>query len=216
MKNRVLLAVLVLIGCMILGVFFGIYKSNYYQTGVTTGPGIPGLLWPNPKLIGSFQVVDQRGHPFGQQQLTGKWSFLFFGYTHCPDVCPVTLSVMNQAHAKLAAQNAADNVQMIFASVDTKRDTPEQMASFVGYFNKDFIGLTGSEEQIASFTRQIGIVYALGEETAPGEYLVDHSASVFLVSPAGQMLAIFSAPQQADDMVARFIAIRDFVAGQNN
>ena len=216
MKNRVLLSALLVIGCVVLGAAVGVYTSKYYQTDTTAKPDIPGLLWPNPKLIGAFSVIDQHGQPFGLQQLAGKWSFLFFGYIHCPDVCPITLSVMNQVYEKLAAQNVADNVQMIFVSVDPKRDTPEQLTSYVSYFNKSFIGLTGTEEQIDSLTNQIGIVHVLGEETAPGEYLVDHSASVFLVSPSGQMLAVFSTPQETEDMVTRFIAIRDFVSQQSH
>ena len=210
MKNRVLLSVIFVFSCLVLGAVLGIYTSRYYQTQSEQKPDIAGLLWPNPKLISPFQVVDQNNQSFGLENLSGKWSFLFFGYTHCPDICPITLSVLAQVYTKLAAGNEAENVQIIFVSVDPARDTPEQVAEYVSYFNRNMTGLTGTEQQIETLTSQIGVVHAINQETAPGEYLVDHSASVFLVSPAGQMLGIFSAPHSVDDIVSRFNRIREF------
>lgn len=216
MKNRVLLSAAFVLGCLVLGLILGIFTSRYYQTDTELKPEVEGLLWPNPKLIHAFQMVNQNNQPFGLENLSGKWSFLFFGYTHCPDICPITLSVLSQVYNKLAAVNQAENIQIIFVSVDPERDTPEQVAEYVNYFNKNMTGLTGTEQQIETLTSQIGIVHAINQETAPGEYLVDHSASVFLVSPSGQLLAIFSAPQALDDIVNRFKKIREFYSHLEN
>lgn len=211
MKNRILQATILIIGCTVLGGGLGILTSRYYPPGAPAKPEIEGLLWPNPRAVGAFRVLDQNGIPFGLEELSGKWSFLFFGYTHCPDICPVTLAVLGQVYNKLAEQKLADNIQVIFVSVDPGRDTPDVMKSYVNYFNKNFIGLTGNEEQIDGLARQIGIVHMRGEDTAPGEYTVDHTASVFLISPDNKLLGIFSAPQAADDIISRFQAIRNFI-----
>lgn len=215
MKNRVLQSIVLVIACLSLVAGLGLYTSRYYSAKTTVKPDIEGLLWPNPRVLQQFDVVDQSNRPFNLDNLQGKWSFLFFGYTHCPDVCPITMALLNQAWKKLAAQNQTENVQMIFVSVDPERDTPEQVAEYVKYFNKDFIGLTGTEDQVGSLANQIGVVHVKDKESAPGEYLVDHSASVFLISPTGQWLAIFSSPHDADNIVNRFIAIREFISKQN-
>jgi protein SCO1 len=211
MKIRVLQIVILIISCIVLGAVMGIFSSRYYQTGKSIKPDIAGLLWPNPKEIGPFKVLDQDGNSFGVEELTGKWSFLFFGYTHCPDVCPVTLTVLSQVYNKLAEQGQADNIQIIFVSVDPERDTPDVINSYVKYFNNNLIGLTGNVEQISSLARQIGIAHVRGDETAPGEYLVDHTASVFLISPVHKWLGIFSVPHTVEDIISRFQAISNFI-----
>ena len=214
MKNRVLISALLVIICVALGIGAGIYTARYHNPDTAVKPDIDGFLWPNPRSIQPFSVVDQHGNPFDLDNLSGKWSFLFFGFTHCPDICPITLSLLNQVQEKLAINNTTDNLQIIFVSVDPGRDTPEQVAEYVNYFSKDMIGLTGTDEQIADFARQIGVVYVENEETAPGDYFVDHSASVFLISPAGQWVGIFSAPHQVNDIVNRFNSISDFINKQ--
>jgi protein SCO1/2 len=210
MKNRVLLSALFVIVCVALGAGVGIYTTRYHNPGGEIKPDIAGFLWPNPRVIQPFDVVDQNGNPFGLENLTGKWSFLFFGFTHCPDICPITLSLLTQVEEKITT----DNLQIIFVSVDPKRDTPEQVMEYVHYFSKDMIGLTGTDEQIAGLARQIGVLYVENEETAPGDYFVDHSASVFLISPSGQWVGIFTAPHEVNDIVNRFNAISDYINKQ--
>lgn len=211
MQNRVLKASLFLLACLIVGIVAGVFTSKYYLSEPARRPEINGLLWPNPKTIGPFTMVTQDNIPFTQEDLSGHWSFLFFGYTHCPDVCPITLSVMDHVYRQLQENNQAGKVQMIFVSVDPQRDTPAELSPYLDYFNDDFIGLTGSREQLESLTRQMGIAYARGKETAPGEYLVDHTASIFLLSPNNKWIGIFSSPHDKQDITDRFLAIRDFM-----
>ena len=210
MKNRVLLSALFVIVCVALGAGVGIYTTRYHNPEGALKPEIAGFLWPNPRSLQPFSVIDQEGNPFGLENLSGKWSFLFFGFTHCPDICPITLSLLTQVKEKITA----DNMQIVFVSVDPKRDTPEQVADYVSYFSKDMIGLTGTDQQIAGLARQIGVVYVENEETAPGDYFVDHSASVFLISPSGQWVGIFSAPHEVDDIINRFNDISDYIKKQ--
>ncbi|MGH8120113.1 MAG: SCO family protein, partial [Gammaproteobacteria bacterium] len=104
------------------------------------------------------------------------------------------------------------DVQIIFVTVDPARDNQEQVANYVRYFHDNFIGLTGTDEQIATLTQQLGVLSYKADNNA--DYAVDHSASVFLVSPAGVWVGIFSPPQQAESMLARFNAIRKFIDSQ--
>jgi protein SCO1/2 len=214
MKYRTFLTALFVFVCVALGAGLGIYTSRYYSADNAVKPDVEGFLWPNPRTMQPFSVVDQHGQPFGLDNLSGRWSFLFFGFTHCPDVCPITLSVLSQVQQKLEAQNTEDNIQIIFVSVDPGRDTPEQVASYVHYFSENLVGLTGTEEQIAGLARQIGVLYMKNKVNAQGEYSVNHSASVFLISPAGQWLGIFSAPHEVDDIINRFGTISEYIKKQ--
>jgi protein SCO1 len=203
---------LVIIGALIaFGSGIGVYTAK--QKNASIPPQVQGLMWPNPKILLPFSTIDQDGQEFSLQNLKGKWSFLFFGYTNCPDICPITLSVFNHVHKNLDIENIIDT-QMIFVSVDPERDSSDQLKQYVSYFNEDFIGLGGSNEQIRSLTGQMGIPFFLQEATAEGNYLVDHSSSIFLISPQGYMIAVISAPHQVEDILARFLKIKRFIEKQ--
>ena len=176
-------------------------------------PAIEGLYWPDPMRLGQFSTIDQAGRAFDLDKLKGKWSFLFFGYTHCPDICPITMAVMADAHQELASANEA--IQTIFVSVDPERDTPEKLAQYVGYFNENFIGLGGSLAMISGLTRQIGVPYYHNKQDGAASYLVDHSASIFLLDPQARLVAKFSAPHQKSKIVQRFTRISGFINAQS-
>lgn len=147
------------------------------------------------KPVEAFQLLDQRGETFDQARLRGRWTFLFAGYTYCPDVCPATLMTMAEAYRQIVAALPDVPVQVALLSVDPQRDTPERLAEYLPYFHPDFIGLTGAEEQIKRLTRALGLVYQR-HEPLPGEagYLVDHSALLLLINPEGQLQALFRPP----------------------
>ena len=214
MKKYITVAISIIAVLLGLATGLGIFSAKYYRMDTSVKPAIKGLLWPNPKEFSSFTTIDQDGKEFGLEQMLGKWSFVFFGYTHCPDICPITLSVMNQVQQRLTEEGKANNIQILFVSVDPERDTPDQLKTYVKYFNPDFIGLGGTEQQINSLSRQIGIAYMKGEKTASGDYVVDHTASVILIDPQGRFVSLFSAPQQVDSTVEQFTAIREFIDSQ--
>lgn len=150
------------------------------------------LLTP-PRPLPEFELTDQDGAPFTQARLRGHWSLLFFGFTHCPDVCPTTLGVLAKARDALSNMPEEKQPQVVFISVDPKRDTPQQLASYVKFFDATFTGVTGTERAIDEFTRAIGVPVAI-TPTQNGDYTVDHSAAVFLINPEGAMRALFSTP----------------------
>lgn len=163
--------------------------------------------FPVARAIGAFELVDQHGTPFTNAALQGVWSFLFFGYTHCPDVCPTTLSVLNTVAQQLGSD---PDVRFIFVSVDPQRDTPEQLSRFVGYFNGDFVGVTGKPEAVAQLSKQLGVLYMrVASADDPDSYLMDHTAGVFLVDPDARYHAVFTPPLVAENIVNNFEKIRD-------
>jgi protein SCO1/2 len=163
--------------------------------------------FPIPRDINTFALVDQHGDPFTNSALQGVWSFLFFGYTHCPDVCPTTLSVLNSVAQQLGSE--VRDVRFVFVTVDPERDTPEHLARFVGYFNGDFIGVTGEPGDIERLAGQLGVLYMRVAGTDnPDSYLMDHTAGVFLVDPDGKYHAVFMPPLTAERITADFRKIR--------
>lgn len=171
----------------------GWWLSTYLFDNVADLEDLHGLRFSEPRALTPFALTDHHGAEFGVDRLKDKWSYMFFGYTHCPDVCPTTMSVLNSVASRLA--NSKIPVQYIFVSIDPDRDTPEQLGQFVSYFNGEFLGVTGTEQGLESLTRQLGVAYM----RVPGEkdtenYLMDHTASVLLFDPDGRFHANYSPP----------------------
>ncbi|MCI2282680.1 SCO family protein [Colwellia sp. MSW7] len=150
------------------------------------------LYYQEPREIKPFKLTDHNGQLFSKKQLNGKWSLVFFGYTSCPDVCPTTLQNLGFIYDELKAISA--NSQVLLVSVDPKRDTQEKLSQYIAYFNAEFIALRGGHEVLFPFARNMGLMYAISGEGE--DYLVDHSASIVLVNPDGNIAAIFK-PEQA-------------------
>ena len=168
-------------------------------------------LLPAAKPIADFQLTDQTGGPFTLDNLKGRWTLAFFGYTHCPDVCPTSMAMLAQVQRQLAKDpNAGELPQVVFFSVDPERDTPELLASFVPYFHDSFIGVTGDADEILKLTRQLGIIYGKVEGSGGDDYLVDHSAAIILFDPEGRFRALFNVPHQPEYIVADLQAIRQY------
>jgi protein SCO1/2 len=158
-----------------------------------TGPELASGTWlPQAKLIDDFRLTDVRGQPFTLHDLQGKPSLVFFGFTHCPDVCPLTLAKL--AEAKKSA--ALAGLQVLFVTVDPERDTPGPLGTYVHAFDPDFIGLTGDPTAIRKIAGEFGV--AMNRVDLPGgDYTMDHSAVVFLTDTRGQIVGIFTPPFEA-------------------
>ncbi|WP_440874850.1 SCO family protein [Thalassotalea sp. PLHSN55] len=149
------------------------------------------LYYQQPRDIKSFTLTDHQGDVFNNSRLQGKWSWVFFGYTSCPDVCPTTLQELNFIYDELQAIDP--NNQVLLVSVDPKRDSQDKLNQYIGYFNSAFVALRGEHSTLFPFARNLGLMYAIvDEETAQtSSYLVDHSASIVLINPEGEIAAIF-------------------------
>lgn len=160
-----------------------------------------------PQVIGDFQLTDGDHQPFTRTRLLEKWSLVFFGYTHCPDVCPATMSELAKVYQLLAPQPAgAQALQVIFISVDPARDTPALLKNYVRYFNSQFIAATGTLEQLNALTAPLGVRHRrLTEQGA--EYPVEHSADVWLIDPRGRLYARLPAPHYGEDIARQIAAL---------
>jgi protein SCO1/2 len=174
---------------------------------------LKGVLYPKTKSYSPFNLLNQHKKPFTLDNLKDKWSFVFFGYTHCPDICPTSMQDLKILLKKLKENHASlsQNTQVIFVSVDPKRDTPEHLLKYVSYFNKDFIALTGSKKEIDKFTLQTGGGYYIEPTQNTENYQVNHTASFFLIDPKMQVRAKFSQPHIIENLVSQYVMIRNLL-----
>ena len=148
-----------------------------------------------------FELVNQDGKPLKRDDLIGKWHLVFFGYTHCPDICPSSLQTMADMKVSLNDEDVSKALDIIFVSVDPDRDTPEILKNYVQYFNPEFIGATGNDDNLKSLTRNIGISYFL-DRTSEDQvsYEVAHSSAFILLNPKAQYAGLFGAPHDSQAM----------------
>jgi len=148
-----------------------------------------------------FELIDQDGRKMTRENLRGKWSLMFFGFTHCPDVCPTTLQTLGQMMRRIDDPDVAAAVQVIFVSVDPERDTPQILRDYVTYFDPGFIAATAPMEKLRQLTRPLGIAHEIRNRIGDSmEYDVDHSAAIVLVNPDAEFAGLFGAPQDAGAM----------------
>jgi protein SCO1/2 len=155
-------------------------------------------LFPTPRAVPEFALVDQDGRPFRRSDLAGRWSLLFFGFTHCPDVCPSTLATLAAARRELADLPEPLRPRVVLVTVDPERDTAEALKTYVAFFDPSFTGVTGEAAAISTLTAQLGVAVRQGPRDEDGNYTVDHTAAVFLVDPDGALAGIFSTPHTPD------------------
>ncbi len=149
-------------------------------------------LLPTPRNFGEVNLVDHRGQAFTRESLEGHWTLVFFGFTHCPDICPTTMSFLNDFMASVEGSEVEDT-QVVMVTVDPARDSVETLASYVPFFNPGFIGVTGEFLDIHRFATGLNTPF----RKVPGQdenYQVDHSANVVLINPRGDYHGFFKAP----------------------
>jgi protein SCO1/2 len=188
-----------------------LWRHHAPPVDLTTGTYFaPGRKLPD------FSLIDQQGRVFGSANLRGRWSLLFFGYTNCPDFCPTTLATLAAMQKRLRAAKASVLPQVVFVSVDAKRDTPAQMAKYVPYFDPEFIGLTAADQPaIEAVAKQFGVSVII-QPASDGTYTVDHSGAIFVLDPDGRLSAILSGPFSVDALQGdfrRIVAARGALAG---
>lgn len=191
-------ALLFFIALSTIGGFFGwrLYDEKLQNP-------VDRVLLDEPVTLSEFELLDMNHNVFSLKQLSDKWTFLFFGYTSCPDVCPTTLSEMTTLNNLLSTNSINKRIQFVFISVDPDRDNPDHLKNFIAYFNKDFIAATGTIEQLNKLTRQISIKHRRLKQQGE-EYLVEHSAEILLFSPKSKLVAKFPAPHYSNEIADNF------------
>jgi len=164
-------------------------------------------VFTEPYPVASFRLLTQDDRPFDNSALKGKWSLLFFGYTHCPDVCPTTLAVFDQIQRALGETGARD-VQFVFVTVDPARDTPQHLKKYVASFNPELLGVTGDSAEIARLSQSMGVMYEKVAGGSDQDYFMNHSTAVQVTDPAGRLHGIFGGPHVAQNIVRAFQQMR--------
>jgi protein SCO1/2 len=168
-----------------------------FRLGVSPDAGNDhGNFLPDPIPAPSFTLLSHTGERVASTEFVGKHLIVFFGYTYCPDVCPLTLSNLSRALADMGGD--AGRFQVILVSVDPARDTPERLGEYLSHFNPAFLGLTGSEEEIRTVASGFGAYFA--RAGGGDQYTVDHTARVFVVSPSGKIPLTFPVTATPQEM----------------
>lgn len=203
-RGRIGATTLIMVAAIALAL--GLWASSHWLSGSTTPDLKTAVMYPTGLAVPDFQLQRTDGKPLHANDLRGHWTIVFFGFTHCPDVCPTTLAAFKQVWGKLAEQGKTDQVQFLFVSVDPQRDTPEQLARYVAFFNQDFVAATGTDEELTRLTRALGILYMRvpGES---GDYSIDHSASAVIIDPEGRRAGMFRPPFVPDPVSSDILAL---------
>lgn len=197
-----------LAGLLAVAVWMLVPKSSYLSSGEAVT--VQGIYFTEPNYLNPFQLKSTKGKTFTDQDLLGHWTLLFFGFTHCPDICPTTMAVLNTAldtFKKTSPKFKAP--QVVFVSVDPARDKLDIMKKYVHYFNPTFMGATGNEEALKGLTRQVGVVFdkIVFDENHPDNYAMEHSTSIVLINPKGAIQAIFTAPHDSATLSKELTAV---------
>ncbi|MGX1501062.1 protein SCO1/2 [Labrenzia sp. MBR-25] len=180
--------------------------AYFVRMAVLRGPSAP-VTTGEASIRSEFSLTDHNGNPVTEADFLRRWQLVFFGFTHCPDVCPTTLAYMANVLDRLGGE--IESVAPIFITVDPLRDTPKVMAEYVRAFHPKLVGLTGSEVEVAAAAQSFRVYYEkMEEETAPDGYLMAHSGHIYLMTPEGRFEDVFregeqSAEEMATDVLAR-------------
>ena len=164
------------------------------------------FVLPKPRELAPFALTDQRGQPFTNESLVGHWTLLYFGFTSCPDVCPVTLSVLAQVQRDLEAlgrPTLAEGFHVVLVTVDPDKDDAATLGTYVEGFSKSFLGVTGSQAAIAELATQVNVAF-MKVPTGDGGYTVDHTGNIVIVNPRGHYHGFIRVPHEKGNIVAAY------------
>jgi protein SCO1 len=156
-----------------------------------------GMVLSDPRPAADFELIDDQGNPFRLSDHQGRVIAMFFGYTHCPDICPLTLMHMRDALEHLGED--AENALFLFVTVDPERDTPEQMHKYVARADEDVVGLTGDREELERVWEAYDIIVEK-EPREDGSYLLGHSAQIWLINTDGQLAMVLPPSADGEDL----------------
>lgn len=168
---------------------FAVGLGFYHKQSVKTYSEQVYVYEPT-RVLKPFNLMDEQGATFTNENLQGKWSFVFLGYLSCPDICPMTMAKFSRLIPQLE-QQVEEPTQVLFLSVDPKRDSQDKIAKYTSYFHDKIVGLRADHVDLFPFVRNLGLMYSIPAEEETSGYYVDHSASVVLLDPEGQIAAIF-------------------------
>lgn len=198
--------------CLLLAIAFVIaslvYKIGQPRIMSSSELKVNGAyMFDSPRAFKPFVLTDHLGKPFEPSRFEGKWTLVFFGFTHCPDVCPTTMSLLNQLMEKLEETGDDEDTQVVMVSVDPARDTVDVLFQYVPYFNPDFVGVTGEFLDIHRFATQLNTPFRKVMEKGGG-YQVEHGGNIALINPVGHYHGFFKAPHELAKLRVTYRSIK--------
>jgi protein SCO1/2 len=201
---------LLVLGACLVAALGGALAARHWLAAPAPPVTEAAAVYDAPRPLPPFELVTHDGARFDRASLAGHYTFVFFGFTNCPYLCPTTLAELAQAEKLLADLPPARRPRVVMVSVDPGRDTPAVLARYVPHFDPAFVGATGSDAALTTLASAVGAAYQRGPE-ADGSYSVDHTAAVFLIDPEARLAAVFPTPQVARTVAAdyrRIVAAR--------
>ena len=196
----VLFKVTLSLTALCLGLWLGL---NIDSKPSASPPTANGAVFESPRPLTALTLHDHLGASFDLRRLTDHWTFLYLGYTHCPDLCPTTLAALSVAKRALTRESPKLPIQFVFVSVDPQRDTQERLKDYVAFFDPSLIGVTGTPDNLKALSRQFGSSYRLPKDRGKG-YAVDHTDVILIVSPEPAFAAVLTPPHDGTRMAEDF------------
>jgi protein SCO1/2 len=196
---------------LLLALVESLFYGNLFNTKSQYPEVIREVVYPDLQSLHDFNLVDHDNHALGLQQLAGRWTFLFFGYTHCPDICPATLSQLTRLSQSIQDHAAGDALPaFLFVSVDPARDKVDVIHDYIHYFDESFIAATGDINNIEAFEEQFRVSHRYGQPDASDNYTVTHSAEIFLIDPQTRIVAKFTPPISIQQVTQQYGVLVDY------
>lgn len=184
-----------LVGCIAL--WLGVYFFSYYHKEPTV---FHGALLESPRSIPDFALVGVDGRPYTQASLRGEWTLMFFGFTHCGSICPVTMAKLSKMYQALESKHIHPLPKIVFISLDPDHDSLDRLAHYVHSYQENFFAARGSMLQVENMTHALGIAYMQATDAQP----IEHAGTLMLFNPEGQLAAFFTPPHSIKDLVADY------------
>jgi protein SCO1/2 len=185
----------VLAAALAAGLGFWAAQMHYEQTTAAAIPAMRSVtLFPETRALVPYKLNASDGSTITPATMQGHWTLVFLGFTRCPDVCPTTLQSLGQAEKTWAALPPTTRPRVLFVSVDPERDTPQHVGEYAHYFGKDILAATADQATLATFARSLGMIYMKVPTKGGNDYTIDHSASVSVLDPDGNMAGLIRPP----------------------
>ncbi len=216
-KLKLGLIAFVLVDLMLAVTFVSLYSVQSDREFAEELRTLGITMYPEARVVEAFDLTDEQGESFRETQLSGRWNFIFFGFTSCPDICPLTMTEMKQFYEGLE-ESERNLLRVVMVSVDPARDNIETLGKYVNSFNEDFVGLTGNAETISAVARQFFVAHSKPEEASHNnhtttadttDYIIEHSGHLAIIDPDGKFAAVMQSPMRDEDIAE---AYRNLVA----
>lgn len=204
LNNKQRIGVWVLFAGLCIG--FGVLAHHVLTPATQIRSQFHGTWLDKPREIPIFELLGSDQKPFNNQSLHGHWTFLFFGFTHCESVCPITMAELAKVYRLVGEQKDLSHPQIVMITLDPKRDNMTRVRQYVQAFNPDFLGVRGTLPDVKSLAKNMGIAYArvVSNDKQPQHYSIEHTGAIMLINPNAELVAFFTPPHQAASIVSDY------------